>query len=382
MSDLSVSEVPYANNELVTDISNESDVLKIDTFDKLDELLHTAGKNDLATIQQVNFTYNVDDLRLDKGLELRTARFLGALPQLQTLQLDQPLQLDQTPHWHLHASKAMGQLLQRAIAEASATSFRELKIIIWGLHPNPLDEMLPLWGLPVEHIEVGLKEPVSWSHKPWPAPNLSLRRLNLHSSTIKHSTLEKLLHLSPLEVLRYHRACDVSAPQDSSLLMAALRQVQSTLRELHLSINLFSQYTEDVEEVRWIFPVSGQLGPLEEFSPDRDTTRMVTEQITHACEGGAHRVNISWPHRKHVRSRDVVLKELAAFLSDWRGVTPDLQTMEVWLTVYRWDNAKLAKMQKMCEEAQKSGLSFILHRRRESDGIYSSRTFHWVRGIY
>ena len=24
----------------------------------------------------------------------------------------------------------------------------------WGLDPNPLDEMLPLWGFPVEHIEV------------------------------------------------------------------------------------------------------------------------------------------------------------------------------------------------------------------------------------
>ena len=214
----------------------------------------------------------------------------------------------------------MSQLLQRAITEASATSFRELKTIIWGLHPNPLDEMLPLWGLPVEHIEVSVREPVAWSHEPWPAPNPSLKRLNLHSSAIEHSTLEKLLRLSPcLEVLRYHHLCNVNAvprqwPQDGSLLMAALRQVQSTLRELHLSINLFSEYTEDVEELRWIFPVSGQLGPLEEFSRLRVLKAPIvtllgwspskSPTLAKVVPTGLTYLGLT-SHRKHVNATDV-----------------------------------------------------------------------------
>src|ERR1700735_4649521 len=98
-----------ANNELMTDTSDESDMLKIDTFDKLDELLRTSGKHDLAAIRKVNFIYNVDDNHPDRELELRTARFLGALPQLQTLQLDKTL------NRRFLTSKAMSQLLQRTI---------------------------------------------------------------------------------------------------------------------------------------------------------------------------------------------------------------------------------------------------------------------------
>jgi hypothetical protein len=126
-----MSEVPCANDELMTD---ESDELKIDTFDKLDELLRTVEKHDLAAFRRVNFIYNVNynDSDMD-GQELRTARFLGALPRLQTLQLD--------------GFTATGQLLQRAITEASATSFGELKTVIWGSYRSPLDEVLPLWGL-------------------------------------------------------------------------------------------------------------------------------------------------------------------------------------------------------------------------------------------
>ena len=166
-----MSEVPCANNELKIDTSDKSDELKIDTFDKLDELLRTVEKRDLAAFRRVNFIYNVDDNDPDiDGLELRTARFLGALPQLQTLQLD---------GW-----TATGQLLQRAIAEASVTSFGELKTVIWGSYRSPLDELLPLWGFPVEHIEVSVAEPVARSRKRWPAPNPSLKRLNLHLSTI------------------------------------------------------------------------------------------------------------------------------------------------------------------------------------------------------
>ena len=350
----------------MTDASDESDVLKIDTFDKLDELLHTAGKRDLAAIRQFNFIYNVDDDHLDRGLELQTARFLGALPQLQILQLDQ------TVPWQLPTSKAMSQLLQRAITEASATSFRELKTIIWGLYKNPLDEMLPLWGFPVEHIEVSVREPVAWPYRPWPAPNPSLKRLNLHSSTIQENTLEKLLHLSPcLEVLRHVHSCNVSAvssewSQDGSILTAALRQVQSTLRELDLSVYLYSTYALQVEDIDYIFPVSGQLGPLREFSclrklkapiatllgwsPDKlfPLAEVVPTGLTYL--GLTEDLLTQYTSEWH---EEFVVKELAAFLSVWRSVTPDLQVLEVWLKLARWwdedeELEEMTQMRKMC----------------------------------
>jgi hypothetical protein len=110
-------------------------------------------------------------------------------------------------------------------------------------------------------------EPVARSLKDWPAPNPSLKRLNLHLSTIEHHTLKELLRLSLcLEFFRYDHWCQVwselssqwfvssltnSDPRqwlDGSLLMAALQQVQSTLRELNLSVDLYSNAAEDVEE--------------------------------------------------------------------------------------------------------------------------------------
>jgi hypothetical protein len=86
-----LSKVPCANNELEMDTSDELDELKIDTFDKLDELLRTVEKRDLAAFRRFNFICNVDDndSNID-GLELRMARLLDALPQLQMLQLYGP----------------------------------------------------------------------------------------------------------------------------------------------------------------------------------------------------------------------------------------------------------------------------------------------------
>ena len=91
------------------------------------------------------------------------------------------------------------------------TSFKELKTVIWGSHGTPLNELLPLWGFSLEHIEVRTTEPVS-PIKHWPAPISSLRRLNLHRSTIGDRTLRKLLCLLPcLETLRYDAILDVSS---------------------------------------------------------------------------------------------------------------------------------------------------------------------------
>ena len=73
---------------------------------------------------------------------------------------------------------------------------------------SPLNELLPLWRFPVEHIEVNMKEPAP---KSWPDPTLSLKRLNLDYSTITDCALAKLLRLSPcLESLRYDHFCHVS----------------------------------------------------------------------------------------------------------------------------------------------------------------------------
>jgi hypothetical protein len=209
----------------------------------------------------------------------------------------------------------MGQLLQQAIADAGATSFGELKTIIWGNCTSPLDEMLPLWELPVERIEVSVGEPVAQSCTPWPAPNSSLKRLNLHVSTIEHSTLEKLLHLSPcLEILRYEHWCDInSVPQGS--LLTALRPVQSTLEELDLNVYLYSKYAEEVTLVDWILPGSGQLGPLREFSRLRKLKAPIVtllgwspeksrDRLADVVPTGLTHTHTSGPHRRPVMASD------------------------------------------------------------------------------
>jgi hypothetical protein len=193
-----LSKVPCANNELEMDTSDELDELKIDTFDKLDELLRTVEKRDLAAFRRFNFICNVDDNDSDiDGLELRMARLLDALPQLQTLQLYRP--------------RATGELQPRVIAD-SMTSFTALKTVIWGKYRSPLNELLPLWRFHVEHIEVSVAEPVAQSLKCWPAPLHSLKKLNLHDSAIAISTVKKLLCLSPhLELFRYDHRMDLTS---------------------------------------------------------------------------------------------------------------------------------------------------------------------------
>jgi hypothetical protein len=106
------------NNELKIDPDKSDELLlKIDTFDRFHELLHTVKKRDRAAFRRVHFIYDVDDEDSDiDRLELYTACFLGSLPQLQTLQLD---------GW-----TSTGRLLQRTIAQARATSFRKLKTVI------------------------------------------------------------------------------------------------------------------------------------------------------------------------------------------------------------------------------------------------------------
>jgi hypothetical protein len=190
---IDTDELKIDTNKLKLDTNKP----KLDTFDKLDELLRTVEKRDLAAFQRVNFVYDFEgnDPDIDK-LELRTARFLSSLPHVQTLQLE---------GWAL-----TGRLLQRTIGKGALMPFRELKTVIWGSHDSPLDELLPLWRLSVEHIEVRVAEPVARSRKDWPAPTPSLRKLNLHRSTITDRAFADLLNLSPrLELLRYDHLCHV-----------------------------------------------------------------------------------------------------------------------------------------------------------------------------
>ncbi|KAN0083193.1 hypothetical protein V8E54_002281 [Elaphomyces granulatus] len=369
-----LSKLPYANNELEMDTSDELDELKIDHFDKLDELLCTVETRDLAAFRRVNFICNVNDNDWDiDGLALRVARLLDALPQLQTLQLDGP--------------RGTGDLLLRAIAD-SVTSFTALKTVIWGRYRSPLNELLPLWGSHVEHIEVSVAEPVAQSLNRWPVPIHSLKKLNLHYSTIRIGTVEELLRLSPcLELFRYdHRmdAVNKKTWQDCSLLIAALQQVQLTLRELDLSLTLYSSCRDHEVDCFEILPVKGQLGPLQVFSrlhklkapivtllgwsPGEKPLRLaevLPRGLTHLglTEDMLWQCTYEW-------NKELVLEELNAFLDVWRSVTPDLQAMEFWIS---WGDAEEAKLRMKCVEA-----GVLCNFQPYAEGSYSAMGFQWV----
>jgi hypothetical protein len=286
--------------------------------------------------------------------------------------------------------------------------FRELKTVIWGSHDSPLDELLPLWRFSVEHIEVRVAEPVTRSRKHWPAPTSSLRRLNLHRSTITDGAFADLLKLSPcLELLRYDHLCHVdcewsswwfvsrltnSDPRkwhDGPRLTKALQKVQSTLRELDICVGVYSNVSEEVEFLD-IRPVRGQLDPLQGFSrlcklkapivmllgwsPGELPLRLaevVPAGLTHLglTEDMAIQCTYEW-------TEELILEELEVFLSVWRKVTPNLQVVEVWLSreYGRWKNEEVVQLRVMCEEA---GVSCKVHWHMES--CCPQNTFPWVR---
>jgi hypothetical protein len=177
------------------------------------------------------------------------------------------------------------------------------------------------------------------------------------------------------------------------LLTAALRQVQSTLRELDLNVALYSEYAEEVDQLRrW--PVSGQLGPLWEFSrlrrlkapivtllgwwPERflRLAEVLPTGLTHLglTEDLAYQRTYEW-------HEEFVLKELAVFLSVWRSVTPDLQVVEFWLVGEwsgRWMDVELAQLRMMCQEA---GVLCTVHWLQEPSSSCSPTAFQWVRRI-
>ena len=269
---IDTDELKVGTDELKINTTLNTNKPNLDPFDRLDELLRTVEKYDLTTFRRVHlhFIYGLGrDTDIDK-LELRMARFLSSLPHVQTLQLDK---------W-----PSNGQLLQRTIVEGTLMPFRELKTVIWGTHRNPLDELLPLRGFSVEHIEVIAEEPVAKSHKHWPAPTSSLRKLNLHHSTVTYRTLANLLNLSPrLEFFRYEQRCNIDSEwsswwsmtsltnsdprkwHDCLLLMKALQKVQQTLMELDISVEIYSDIDHEVESLD-VRPIRGQLSSMRGFS--------------------------------------------------------------------------------------------------------------------
>ena len=154
--------------------------------------------------------------------------------------------------------------------------------------------------------------------------------------------------------------------------MTALQQVQPTLRELDLSIDLYSKCSEEVDDFN-ILPVKGQLSSLQGFSHLRKLkapivallgwspgelpfrlAEVLPVGLTHLglTEDMVTQYGYEW-------DEELVLEELDAFLGVWRSVTPDLQAVDVWIfRFYRWKDADEARLRMMCEEA---GLLCTIH---------------------
>jgi hypothetical protein len=166
-------------------------------------------------------------------------------------------------------------------------------------------------------------------------------------------------------------------------LTAVLQQVQSTLRELDLSVDLYSKEVNDLD----ICPVSSQLGPLRGFSCLRKLKAPIVTlvlgdkllQLAEVVPTGLTHLSLTEDLVSlylYEWNEESVLEELAVLLSVWRSATPDLQVVEVWLSrVYnRWKDEDVTQLQMMFEEA---GLLCIVKWRLKPS--YSSITFQWVR---
>jgi len=171
--------------------------------------------------------------------------------------------------------------------------------------------------------------------------------------------------------------------------MEALQKVRPTLRELDIRLEIYSDFAEEVEDLS-IWPFTGQLGSLREFSRLRKLrapivmllgwspgelplrlAEVVPAGLRHLglTEDMAMQCTYEWKEK-------LILKELAAFLSVWRSVTPNLQVVEVWLSgaFSRWKDEDVMQLQMMCEEAE---VSCNVHWHEEIN--CSPMTFQWVR---
>ena len=177
--------------------------------------------------------------------------------------------------------------------------------------------------------------------------------------------------------------------QDCSLLMAALQQVQPTLRELDLSLSLYSS-CNDQDFDSFKISVKGQLGPLQVFSrlrklkapivtllgwsPDKFNSLRLAEVLprglTHLglTDDLSDQYTYEW-------NKGLVLGELNAFLDVWRSVTPDLQAMEFWMS---WEEEEAQKIEpELRRKCEKAGVLCTFPEYVE--GSYSTMGFQWVR---
>jgi hypothetical protein len=162
----------------------------------------------------------------------------------------------------------------------------------------------------------------------------------------------------------------------------------NTLRELDLSVGLYSDAAEEVDYLK-IIPVHGQLGSLWEFSRLRKLrisivtllgwspgmplriAEVVPAGLTHLglTEDLAVQCTYEW-------NEELVLEELGVFLSVWRSVTPNLQIVEVWLSraYLRWKDEDVMQLRMMCESA---GVLCMVHWRATINCCPNN--FQWVR---
>jgi hypothetical protein len=159
--------------------------------------------------------------------------------------------------------------------------------------------------------------------------------------------------------------------------MKALQKVQPTLRELDISVDIYSDAAEEVEYLN-IRPVCGQLCLMQGFSRLRKLkapivmllgwspgelplrlAEVVPSGLTYLglTEDMATQITYEWTNK-------LILEELEVFLSVWRNVTPNLQLVEVWLSreYGRWKVEEMVQLRMMCEQA---GVSCNVHWHRE-----------------
>ena len=168
--------------------------------------------------------------------------------------------------------------------------------------------------------------------------------------------------------------------------MKALQKVQPTLRELDISVDIYSDAAEEVEFLN-IRPVCGQLCLTQGFSRLRKLkapivmllgwspgelplrlAEVVPSGLTYLglTEDMATQITYEWTNK-------LILEELEVFLSVWRNVTPNLQLVEVWLSreYGRWKAEEMVQLRTMCEQA---GVSCNVHWQREG-----CCNVHWHR---
>ena len=138
----------------------------------------------------------------------------------------------------------------------------------------------------------------------------------------------------------------------------ALQQVQTTLRELDLSVGLYSDAAEEVDYLK-IIPVYGQLGSLWEFSCLRKLRIPIVTllgwspgmplRIAEVVPAGLTHLGLTEdlaPQCTYEWNEELVLEELGVFLSVWRSVTPNLQIVEAWLSraYLRWKDEEVVRL--------------------------------------